>query len=81
MKNNMKSNSSKQISSERPRIRHTNRKPRHTKSRRYRNKAKLDKCSTAADQVKEDSHKKHPKMDCITKAVKAKLKEFETLCL
>ena len=80
MKNNTKSDSSKQAPSESPRNRHTNRKPRHTKSQRHRDKVKPDKCSVAVAQVKEDSHKKHPKMDYITEAVNAKLKEFETPC-
>ena len=56
------------------------RKPKHTKSKWYRDKVKCDTSSVATSQAKEDSHKKHPKMDYISKAVKDKLKEYETLC-
>ena len=59
----------------------SNRKPRHTKSQRYRDKMKKDKSSVAIAQVKEDSHKKHPKMDHVSSSIECKLKEFETLCL
>ena len=75
----MNSDSSKRTSSSSPMNRQNTRKSRHTKSRRCRDKIKKDKCSVAAAQVKEDSHEKHAKMDCITKAVNAKLKDFEKL--
>ena len=57
------------------------RKPRHTKSQRYRDKVKKDKSSVAIAQVKEDSHKRHPKVDYVSSSLELKLKEYETLCL
>lgn len=56
-------------------------KPRHTKSQHYQDKVKKEKCSVAAAQVKEDSRKRHPKMDCISSSLELKLKECEMLFL
>ena len=75
MKSNAKSNSSKRTVPS-----NSNQKLKHNKSRRYCNKVKKGCSSDTIVQAKENSHKKHPKMDYISKAIQAKLKDFETLC-
>lgn len=55
-------------------------KPRHSKNQKCRNKLKRDLCPAATAKFKEDSHKKHLKVDHANKAVKAKIQEFEALC-
>ena len=60
----MKSDLSKRIKSLNP-----NYKLKNSTSKRYCDKVKKDHSSDAIAQAKEDSHKKHLKIDCISKVI------------
>ena len=60
----MKSNLSKRRESS-----NSNYKLKHNNSRRYRDKVKKDYSLDTIAQAKIDGHKKHPKMDYISKAI------------
>ena len=55
-------------------------KPRRSKGQKYRKNIKKDPTATATAKIKEDNHKKHPKVDYINKAINARVRELETLC-
>ena len=55
-------------------------KSNQSKSQCYRNKIKNNPTSNTVAKGKEDSHKKHSKVNCINKAINGTVKEFETLC-